>query len=77
MNKLDPRWEDGIYAGLRIESCEIYVMSESRVIKVKHYKQRPESERWNLEELDVGVGVPWELVPGRIGIQVKSQFTII
>ena len=48
MNKLDPRWEDGIYAGLRIESGEVYVMSQSGMIKVKHYKQRPESERWNL-----------------------------
>ena len=52
-------------------------MSESGVIKVKHYKQRPESERWNLEELDKGVGVPWEPIPGRTGIQVKSHFTII
>ena len=77
VNKLDPRWEDGIYAGLRIESGEIYVMSESGVIKVKHYKQRPESERWNLEELDKGIGVPWEPIPGRAGIQVKSHFTII
>ena len=76
MDKLDSRWEDGIYAGIRAESGEIYVMSESGVIKVRHFKQRPEEERWNQEELVKAVGVPWEPVPGRAGIQVKSHFTI-
>ena len=52
-------------------------MFESGVIKVKHYKQRPETERWNLEELEKAVGVPWEPIPGRTGIQIKSDSTMI
>ena len=76
VDKLDSRWEDGIYVGLRVESGEIFVMNENGVIKVKHFKQRPEEERWNQEEFLRGTGVPWEPVPGRGQIQIKSQFRI-
>ena len=49
-DKLDTRWEDGVFAGVREESGEIYVMSSQGVRKVRAYKRRPEGERWNQEE---------------------------
>ena len=42
--KLDTRWEDGVFACVREESGEIYVMSAQGVRKVRSYKRRPEGE---------------------------------
>ena len=49
-DKLDTRWEDGVFAGVREESGEIYVMSSQGVRKVRAYKRRPEGEMWNQGE---------------------------
>ena len=75
-DKLDSRWENGIFVGLREESGEIFVMSEEGVIKVRSYNRRCEEERWNQEEFNKGKGTPWEPIPGEGPIQVKSRFKI-
>ena len=48
--KLDSRWESGVFAGIREESGELYVMSEHGVCQVKDFQRKPEEERWNREE---------------------------
>ena len=48
--KLDTRWEDGVFAGVREESREIYVMSDQGVRKVRSYKRRPEGERGGIKK---------------------------
>ena len=40
-DKLDTRWENGIFVGLREESGEIFVSNEQGVIKIRSYLQRP------------------------------------
>ena len=35
--------------------------------------QKTEDERWDQGELDLAVGLPWEPIPGRGQIQVKSK----
>ena len=74
--KLDTRWEDGIFAGVREEAGEIYVMSSQGVRKVRSYKRRPEGERWNQEEFSQALGTPWEPEPGRNHIEVKARFSM-
>merc|ERR1711981_1511744 len=48
--KLDTRWEHGVFAGIREESGELYVLTEKGAIKVRDFKRKPETERWNQEE---------------------------
>ena len=43
--KLDTRWEDGVFAGVREKSGEIYVMSTEGVRNVRSYQRRPENTR--------------------------------
>lgn len=74
--KLESRWESGVFAGPREESGEICVMSDQGVIKVRGYLRKPEEERWNQEEFAGAQGVPWEPVPGRNHIDIKAKFTI-
>ena len=76
VNKLESRWENEIFVGIREESNEILVMTKEGVIKVMTFKRRPEGERWNLEELANGKGLPWEPIPGREGIGIKSRVHI-
>ncbi len=44
-DKLDTRWEQGVFAGVREESGELYVRSDKGAIKVRDYKRKPEKER--------------------------------
>ena len=59
-DKLVTKWEDGIFAGIREESNELYVMTGEGVIKIRTYLRRSEEERWNREQFDKGRGGPWE-----------------
>ena len=74
--KLDTRWEDGVFAGVREEPGEIYVMSTEGVRSVRSYKRRPEEERWNQEEFSQVVGTPWEPEPGRHQVEIKANFSM-
>ena len=49
------------------------MMTSEGVIKVRTYCRKPEDERWDHGELDLAVGLPWEPIPGRGQIQVKSK----
>lgn len=74
--KLDTRWENGVSAGLRAESVELYALAGKGSLKISSFNRRPEKERWNQEELGGARGAPWEPIPGRGGIEVKSGFQI-
>ena len=52
------------------------VATEKGVIKVMSYKRRPEEQRWNKEEFEGIKGLPWEPVPGRAGIEIKSRVEV-
>ena len=72
-DKLDTQWEQGVFAGVRAESGQIYVLSAKGAIKVRDYKRKPEKERWNQEEFAGIQGLPWDPVPGRNQVEVKSH----
>ena len=65
VNKADMRWEEGIYAGVRIESGELFVMTSEGVIKIRSFCRKAEDQRWDKEQLEKAQGVPWEPIPGR------------
>ena len=43
-DKLETRWECGVFAGVREESNALYVMTDAGAIKVRGYKRRPEED---------------------------------
>ena len=75
--KLDTRWENGIYLGVRPESTEIIAGNEKGVIKTRTFAMRTEKERWKKEEPDSFQGVSWEPVPGRGGIEINSKSSFL
>jgi hypothetical protein len=66
INKLNPRWEKGIWLGVRDETGEIVVGTPEGVIKARDLKRLPPGEeRWNSDGIASVKGTPWEPVPGR------------
>ena len=61
---------------MREESNELIVGTNEGVIKVATFRRRPEEDRWKKEELEEVRGLPWEPIPGREGIEIKSKVRI-
>ena len=51
--KLDPKWQDGAFIGIRDRSDEVLIMTPSGL-----YQTRPELERWDFEILTMLKGTP-------------------
>ena len=75
-NKLDSRWEEGIYLGLKDESNELIVGNKEGVRKIRSWAKKPEGDRWAKEKLDEMKGVPWEPIPGRGIREIKAHVTL-
>ena len=61
--KLDPKWQDGAFIGIRDRSDEMLIMTTSGVYKTRNVRRRPESERWDFEFLMTLKGTPWNPNP--------------
>ena len=57
-NKLDARWEKGIWLGIRDRSGEIIVGTPEGCMKVRSIRRRPDEERWIREGWHSMRGVP-------------------
>ena len=66
-DKLDARWESGVWLGLRDESGESVIGTMEGIVKVRTVRRKPQSEKkWN-KEMFVGIkGTPWNTVPGTV-----------
>ena len=72
-DKLHTRWGDGIFLVARNESSEIIVGTNMGVVKARAFRRKgSEDERWNREEIERMKGTPWEPIPGRRGISLKT-----
>ena len=45
-NKLDTRWEEGIYVGIKEESGELLIANKEGVRKIRSWAKKSEGERW-------------------------------
>ena len=57
--KLDRKWQDGAFIGIRDRSDEMLIMTPSGVYETKNARRRPEFERWDFEFLTTKKGAPW------------------
>jgi hypothetical protein len=76
-DKYNSRWEEGVFIGVREESGEIIIGTEKGVIKARAFRRKgSEKERWSQEHVKSIGGVPWEPIPGREGIEIKSSVNL-
>ena len=55
-----PRWEEGVYVGLRKHTVEKLVATTNGVCEARSIKRRIESERWDAERISKISGTPWK-----------------
>ena len=61
--KVDARFHDGIWLGLRMKSDESIIGTPNGVIKAKTVRRLPEDQRWRTEEVSSIRGIPSNPVP--------------
>ena len=60
LGKLTCMWEDGVYLGVKGSTGEIMVGDKRGVWVTRTTRRKPESERWDRQNLEMIVGVPWK-----------------
>ena len=64
-HKFVPRWEKGVWLGVRDESSDIIVGTDLGTVKARDFKRLADPlERWNKEAIMQMKGTPWEPIPG-------------
>jgi hypothetical protein len=75
--KLDSRWGEGIFYGVRDESNEVIIGTEEGTIKVYSFRRKASDEdRWNKEMFNKAKGVPWQPDPNSKTHEIKTRVVI-
>ena len=70
--KLEARWESGVYLGIHDKSQELIVGTPEGAIKAHEFRRKgSHEERWNLEEVNSTKGLPWQPDPNTMSLEVQ------
>ena len=70
-------WEEGVWLGILRTSSESIIGTREGVIKVRDWRRMgTHAQRWNWETFSQIRGVPWEPVPGRESLEIRSSVYI-
>ena len=70
-NKMDIRWERGIWLGHTRDSNETVIGTPEGAIRAYAVKRMPEDERWDKATIEGMHGTPQQPDPSRKGIRVS------
>ena len=62
-HKLEPRWQVGIYCGVRLGTTEKIIATEDGVVVVQSIRRKPKELRWDAELFKKVKGTPWAPQP--------------
>ena len=75
--KLDTRWNSGIWLGVMDNSHEIIIGTSSGCLKSREVRRyADDADRWNLDAFQAMQGVPWQPVPGLESEQIKVKIEV-
>ena len=75
--KADDRFGEGIYLGITTRSEEYIIGTKDGVLRARSIKRKGNrEEQWNVEQFKELRGTPWEPIPGREGIEIKSKIDL-
>ena len=72
-DKYEVRWQRGIWYGVIDTTGESIIGTKDGVIKVRDVRSMEEAEAWNQQWFNDVRGTPWEPIPGRGGIEIRSR----
>ena len=71
---MQPRWETGVWLGIRDESGDVIIGTGKGVLKARAFRRKViNSERWDFETFSAIQGTPWEPIPGQGETEVKAN----
>ena len=73
IQKMEERFREGIFLGMRMRSDETIVGTADGVIKARTIRRRPEGEQWSAEEVKNMKGTPSMSVPGVQSDNITSR----
>ena len=65
--KIEPRWEKGIFVGVRVRSGEFWISTAAGVKKVRSIRRLARPDRWSEDSVKWVRHVPWHLYHGDVG----------
>ena len=72
--KLEARWESGVYLGVNEASQELIMGTPQGAVKASEFKRKgSEEERWNLDDVNAMKGLPWKPDPNTADYEVKTR----
>ena len=57
--KMSPKWELGVFVGVRAESGEVWVATPEGIHTVRAVRRLPREKRWGADNRDYITHVPW------------------
>jgi hypothetical protein len=62
--KIEPRWEKGIFVGVRVVSGEFWIATPEGIRKARSVRRLPVRDRWSMDSISWVKHVPWHLYKG-------------
>ena len=59
LEKLNARWEEGIFVGVRRRSNEVWISVKDRILAIRAVRRLPVEKRWCNDCVDWVTRVPW------------------
>ena len=57
---IDPRWLDGVWLGVRMESDEVLIWTSEGIFPARSIQRKPAEHRWDVEQIKSVKGTPWK-----------------
>ena len=73
IEKSEPRWVDGVWLGLTVETHEHIIGTSKGVIKCRAISAVEESRKFNKQVVEEIKGVPWQPVPNRRSNKIPTR----
>ena len=65
MNGMTPRYQYGVWRGMRNNSAECFIGNAGGVFRVREIRRMEPQDRWDTEAINSFIGVPWRMTDGR------------
>ena len=66
-DKINPRWEYGIFVGVRAKSGELWIANRDGIVKARSARRIPVQARWSVDSVSWVKFVPWHLYKDHAG----------
>ena len=65
MNRMNPRYQYGIWLGMRNKSAECFIGNADGVLRAREFRRLEFQDRWDTEAISNVIGVPWRMTDGQ------------